>query len=89
MGATAEEVAQLQTQVHRLREQLHEEQLLRRQAEEAVEAVATDRIRLQVRRCQGQFRLAPPAPAAAGVPTLKQASVGLAALKVLGSISHY
>lgn len=43
------EVAQLQTQVQRLREQLHEEQLLRRQAEEAVEAVAADRNRLQVR----------------------------------------
>lgn len=36
-------------QIARLQEQLAEEQLLRRQAEEAVEAVAADRNRLQVR----------------------------------------
>ena len=47
-AAPADEMAQLQTQVQRLREQLQEEQLLRRQAEEAVEAVAADRNRLQV-----------------------------------------
>lgn len=45
---SAEEVAQLQVQLARLREQLQEEQLLRHQAEEAVEAIAQDRNRLQV-----------------------------------------
>lgn len=39
---------QLRVQIARLHEQLAEEQLLRRQAEEAVEAVAADRNRLQV-----------------------------------------
>ncbi len=46
----AEGAEQLRVQIARLQEQLSEEQLLRRQAEEAVEAVAADRNRLQVRR---------------------------------------
>ena len=50
---TAGDVEQLRVQVARLQEQLGEEALLRRQAEEAVEAVAADRNRLQARGCGG------------------------------------
>ncbi|EFN51232.1 hypothetical protein CHLNCDRAFT_141243 [Chlorella variabilis] len=49
-GGAADEPTQLQVQLERLRQQLAEEQLLRRQAEEAVEVVAADRSRLQKAR---------------------------------------